>query len=187
MRKFKTALLSKINLVFFVVEKYPKYLSFKKFRNFLVKLQITVFINYEILKNNKAWFQLVIWGEKKSTLISKIILISILCLLNGIPWKWVSKEKKSLRSTDTSDIPDRIPSRWQLRKQMFLNQSNNSKNFQWDLALKMLSKDKIFKRWQFTDQTPECKSFLNKMEVMKEKTIPLSEQTSILKWNSLQY
>lgn len=63
-------------------------------------------------------------------------------------------------STDISEIPEGIPNGWQLRKQMFLNQTNNSKNFQWELPLKMLSKDRIFTRWQFTDQTPECKRLL---------------------------
>lgn len=41
--------------------------------------------------------------------------------------------------------------------------------------------------YNLQDQTPECKGFLNKMEFAEKKTILLSEQKSILKWNSLQY
>lgn len=43
---------------------------------------------------------------------------------------------------------------------MFLKQSNNKKNFQWEFAFKILSRVKIFTRWPFTDQAPECKRLL---------------------------
>lgn len=69
--------------------------------------------------------------------------------------------QKLLESTDISEIPEGAPSKWQQKKKKkFPNQSNSFKNFQWKFALKMLSKDKIFTRWQFPDQTPECKRLL---------------------------
>lgn len=92
--------------------------------------------------------------------------------------------EKLLRSTATSEIPEGIPSRWQVRKKMFLNQSNNSNNFQQEFTLKMLSKDKIFTRWQFTDQTPECKRLLeqNRSCKGKEYTIIWTKNYSKIKF-----
>lgn len=91
-RKFKTTLLCRINLVCFLVEKFKLSIS-RSSEIFNKKITNYVVLRLGDTSKHKVWFQIEIWDEKKP--LSKTPLISFLPLLNGIHWELVSTRKKS--------------------------------------------------------------------------------------------
>lgn len=95
--------------------------------------------------------------------------------------------QKLLESTDISEIPEGTPSKWQQKKKSSLTSLIVLRISTGSLPWRCRQKTKSLQDGNFQIKLQSAKGFLNKMEVMKENTIPLSEQKSILKWNSLKY